>query len=502
MSRPCKGNSGKLIALMDGSLRPRAADRLRQHLAGCPGCNAAFSRMSRGQQLLREMGQQDEEDLSNISWKRIEAQLHWKLSQDDHKRQPRRRVSPIFALAGAAALGAMIGILVFTQLDLFDQQPGAAPPGVSRVAAKRAAVHEEELAAVVTLARGEVFLRTTRGNKAPLNPDRPLMQGDRVITGEGRLAFQWEQDTGLRMVPRTEVKLDRLGEINQQLALNSGRIYLQVRKRRPEQSFSVVAAGIRATVKGTHLSVGLQDGAVTVSVYTGLVHVAPVDGRWPGVDVPAGKQVAVPPRSTTAPAPVAVSERPEVSLINLQPWTSFQRLMAASAMLTVDSRPSGAELRLDSRVMGSTSIRVRGSFARHLLELYRDGKLVHSQWVELSPNMTKVVLNVPRPRSKVALASGRESEDILSTAQRLERVIGRRCYARLKRAHPDLRGKLTIRLRVDSAGMVSSARLERATHTSKVVWKCARRILQRWRFTSIKNSEVVLPFRLNPASHK
>ena len=36
MSPPCKGNLGKLMGLMDGTLRPGTADRMRQHLSSCP----------------------------------------------------------------------------------------------------------------------------------------------------------------------------------------------------------------------------------------------------------------------------------------------------------------------------------------------------------------------------------------------------------------------------------------------------------------------------------
>ena len=487
MSPPCKSNLGKLMALMDGSLRSGAADRMRDHLSRCPGCNTAYERMTKGQQLLREIG---EEEPSDISWKHIEAQLHWKLSREDKEPERTSRWSPVLALAGAAALGAFIGILVFSGVgDLLPgKSPGVKGPGAvaSRPTAP-AKVVDEELAAVVTMARGDVFLKSTRGQKAPLNLSRPLLQGDRAITDQGRLALQWEEGTGLRMVPSTELVLKKLGTNNQLLALERGKIYVQVSKRKKHQRFQVLADGIRATVKGTHLAVGVKDGQVEVEVFTGLVAVESVNGSWKSVDVPAGHRVQMPVNSTSRPTLQKVEASPSVTLLNLQPWTSFQRVMAETGLMKVRSRPPGAELRLDSRILGDTNIQVRSTFTRHLLELYRDGKLVHRKWVTFTPDMSEVVLNIPRPRHIKISAKTALSLD--QATMRLGHKIRDLCFDRLSKTNPDLQGTLLLRLSMNRHGKVERVRLKRATGGAKLWWKCAQRTALRWSFPPDKDKQ-------------
>jgi len=438
--------------------------------------------MTRGKQLLREIGE-DEEDPSNISWKHIEAQLHWKLSKENQEPEKTRRWRPVLALAGAAALGAFIGIMVFSNVGemLTGETPGVTDPG--HVAVKPTApakVVDEELAAVVTMARGDVFRKSSKGDKAPLNLSRPLLQGDRAITGDGRLAMQWEEGTGLRMVPSTELALSKLGSSELLLELDKGKIYVQVKKRKPHQRFQVLADGIRATVKGTHLAVGLNDGQVEVEVFTGLVAVESVHGAWKSVDVPAGHRVQMPVNSRTRPTLQKVSESPSVSLLNLQPWTSFQRVMAETGLMKVRSKPPGAELRLDSRVLGDTNLQVRSTFTRHLLELYRDGKLVHRKWVTFSPDMSEVVLNIPRPKPIKILASTAISLD--QATVRLGHKIRDLCFDRLSKVNPKLQGTLLLRLSMNRHGQVRKVRLRRATGAARLWWKCAHRTAMRWSF--------------------
>ncbi len=487
MSPPCKGNLGKLMGLMDGTLRPGTADRMRQHLSSCPGCNTAFERMTKGQQLLREIG---EEDAPDISWKGIEAQLHWKLSKEDKEPVRTRRWSPMLALAGAAALGALVGILVFTGGDLFDGTPGPSggtPHGVAVRKSPPPQPVDEELAAVVTMARGDVFRRSTRGEQSPLDLSRPLLQGDRAITGNGKLAMQWEAGTGMRMVPRTELVLSKLGTNTQLLRLERGKIYVQVAKRKPHQKFQVLADGIRATVKGTHLAVGVKDGQVEVEVFTGLVAVESVSGAWKSVDVPAGHRVQLPVNSSQRPKLRKVKDSPAVSMINLQQWTSFQRVMAETGMMKVASRPSGAELRLDRRVLGDTNLQVRSTFSRHLLELYRDGKLVHSKWVQFTPTMKEVVLNIPRPRA--IKISTKTAMSLDQATIRLGHKIRDLCFDRLSKTNPDLQGTLLLRLSMNRHGKVKRVRLKRATGASRRWWKCAQRTALRWSFPPDKDKQ-------------
>ena len=487
MSPPCKGNLGKLMGLMDGTLRSGTADRMRQHLSSCPGCKTAYDRMSKGQELLREIG---EEDAPDISWRGVEAHLHWKLSKEGKEPVRTRRWSPVLALAGAAAFGALVGILVFSGGDLLKSisgPGGAAPSKVAKRPAAPPSPVDEELAAVVTMARGDVFRKSTRGEQTPLDLSRPLLQGDRAITGDGKVAMQWEAGTGMRMMPRSELVLSKLGTNTQLLQLDRGKIYIQVAKRKPHQLFQVLADGIRATVKGTHLAVGVKDGQVEVEVFTGLVGVESVSGAWKSVDVPAGHRVRLPVNSSVRPSLTKVEDSPQVSLINLQRWTSFQRVMAETGMMKVASRPPGAELRLDKRALGDTNLQVRSTFSRHLLELYRDGNLVHSKWVQFTPTMKEVVLNIPRP--KQIKISTKTAMSLDQATMRLGHKIRDLCFDRLSKTNPDLQGTLLLRLSMDRHGKVQRVRLKRATGASRRWWKCAQRTALRWSFPPDKDKQ-------------
>lgn len=499
MSLPCKGNLDKLLSLMDGSLRPRAAERLHAHLERCPGCAEAHRRLSRTRALFREINNEEPGDLS---WKRIEAQLHWQLAKQQPRERRPARALKVFALASTAAAGLLIGVLFLA--PLVKKQPAAPTPPAPALATSPAPapLPVEELAALVTKLQGEAYLLPTRGHRTRLEMNRPLLQGDRVLTRpKGRLAMQWEQGTGLRMVPQSEVELLKMNTARQKIALWQGQAFLQVRKRNPGQAFTVVAQGIRVLVKGTHLSVAVNPDQVSVECYSGMVQVEPVDQRWEAVQVPAGFRVSVLTNSNSRPVLTRVEHSPPASLLNLQPWPSFQRVMASSGILPVRTRPAGLELRLDSQPVGSTNIQLRSPYKNRLVELYQDGRLVQRRWVDFTPAMSGKVFSM-RPSADLPDLTPAEVLVIRRTTRQHRAPQIRSCYERALKRDPKIEGVLTLQLRIAKDGTVARAKkLHQSTIKNQYVIKCALNRAQGWKFPRSKRGgayTIKLPFNLTP----
>jgi ferric-dicitrate binding protein FerR (iron transport regulator) len=488
---------------MDGSLRPGLAQRLRRHMDACPACSEAYQRMVQTQELCREMNQ-DEPD--SVSWKKVEAQLHWKLSREGKEaaksRQPARNPR-VLALAGTTVLGVLVGLFLLSPLVSRLGDDGCTTPVTQQRLVLTAPVENEELAAVVTKLRGKAEVLSTRGELAPLDLNRPLLQGDRAMTDRRSvLALQWEAETGLRLVPNSRVHLRALRTKTQVLSLEQGKLYTHVGKRKPGHGFFVVAGGVRVVVKGTHLSVGMDRDAVEVAVYEGLVRVEPVDNTWDGIDVPAGFHVVVPSGANSTPKLVMNSTSPGVSLINLQPWESFQRVMATTGQLPVRSRPSGLELRLDSEPVGTTNIVLRSPYRSRLLELYKDGKQVLRQWIDFQPNLSGRVVNLkPVILPEVTLLSPRILATIRRNTQRQAAPMIRPCYERRLKTNPRLEGELFLQLTVNGKGRVVRASPGRKTTIRDAyVVRCAVNKALRWTFPPRKTGRYTfsLKFNLSP----
>ena len=382
--KPCKGNSSKLIALMNGSLRPRAADRLRRHMEGCPGCTEAFRRLMRTQGLLRELGQAEPPPLP---WRQIEAQIHWQLARPGEEKRP-WLLTRLLPLTGAAVVGAVATLLVLWLVGPALLPPPRTAPIMTTVRTPaRTVVLEQELAAVPTMVQGEVFLITSNGRQ-PLGLDQPVAQGARVATGDGRVSMQWSKGSGLMLSSHSEVELQQLTSTRQRLQLHEGRVRSRLARLCKGCSYVVKARGIQASVRGTVFDVAIGDATVDVEVAEGRVKVAPTAGGW-GVEVPAGFRVQVPFDARTAP-PLLPFGKPAGPRVHVLPWPSLARALATSSLLTLESHPSGADLFLNSTPVGSTNLALRGAPGRHLVELYRDGKLVDQRWLELGEQPGRV----------------------------------------------------------------------------------------------------------------
>ena len=516
MSRPCKGNFDRLLGLMDGSLRPRAAERLRLHMENCPGCANAFRRLQSTKRLCREAATGE---LPELNWREIETKIHWRTVREGNKTPPRVIWRPALALAGSAAVGALITALVFLGMAQRPAPPSGLTPARVAVKANPAPVvcpsqeaQPEGLSALPTLLQGEVYLLTASGLKTPMELNRPLFSGDRAITYKGRAARQWSDGTGLRMTKQSEVELKELTTRDQDLVLWQGKIFLEVARRKAEQNeLAVLSQGLRVSVKGTHLSVARQGDNLVVEVFRGSVVVSPQDGRWKGVEVPAGFALATPLDGGGKPQldrlPVnAISFQDSVSHMNLVPWTGLKDVLGGTGPLRVTSNPAGATLHLNSLDVGTTDITLRRPYRNHLIELYRGGRLIQKQWVNFTPGLKTVALRgspaalLPRIRKASQIP---EVSAALGPAT-IKRKHGQvqRCYERRLKQNPKLKGTLEIVISVDGDGRVLGTRLGRkGTIRDPYLERCALSHAQAWRFAPAKDGrpyDVSFPFELAP----
>ena len=494
MTRPCKGNAGRLVELLTGSLRAKAADRLREHMAGCPGCSAAYERLRRAQELCRSIG---EAPAPPLSWRQIEAQVHWKLAQSQpHIQTARPRLArwlpAVGALAAAVVVGAVAGGFLFggsATRTWRSTEAGISPVG--------APLHDEELAAVVTMASGEVSVLSSRGRERVLDPSRPLLQGDRLVTGgTGRVALQWADRTGILLGESSELELRQLRTTASQLVVWQGRIVAHVGRLLPAQRFEVLARGVRAAVKGTHFALATAAEAVEVEVYSGVVEVSRVASGSAPLVVAGGQHLRVPLASGAQPPMARSAPAPAPTLLNLQQWASFQRVMAGTGLLALESTPVGAEVRWDAAQVGTTNLTLRGGLGRHVVELYQDGKLLRRQWVEVQASHGRLALDVrPRVLKPVAAKLPVGFHEFF----RHRTVQIQACYERQLKHNPSLEGKLALRVEVDREGRVTRVSLDSDTFLDPKVGQCAVGAVQRWHFPAPGSEvEVVYPFQFRP----
>lgn len=492
--KPCRGNTPRLIALLDGSLAAEEADRLRSHLEGCARCRTAYARLEKTASLCRELGSQPAPELP---WRKIEAQIQWRLNRPEREEsQPRARASSWprgLALAGATAFGALAAIALMTWLAPAPPSPAPARPLV-RAAPSATRAEHAELAALVTLAAGEVKLVPAGGVARALVLTRPILEGDRLLTGpNARVGLQWSKGSGALLLGDSDAELRRLRSREQELVLHHGRVAAQLAPLPPRGRFSIVASGLRASVRGTQFAVALQREQVEVEVFEGVVEVEPTDGRWRAVRVPAGFTLRADGRSGPRPTPVSASGAPGFAF-NLQPWPGLFQAMVGSGLMSVESRPEGAEIRFDAQPVGTTNLTLRGSVGRHLVELWRDGKLLRRQWVEVELNPGRIALDVEQTRPPTPRLPASVYEVFRRRAIQIQQ-----CYERVLKAEPTLEGKLTLRVTITKDGKVEDARLETDTLRDPRVGQCALATVRRWEFPAGTSPvELVYPLHLRP----
>lgn len=507
MTRPCKSNVGRLFKLMDGRLRPGAAEALRAHMKVCPGCAKAYDRLVATRELCREIGQKEPPELA---WRRTDTQLRWRLARDE---RPSRLwyVQVGLSLAGASAIGALAALLILDLAHRPEAPPTAAIPRSAPASRPAVAPASAVLAleALPTLIQGEVEVLSGQGRRQRLTLGRLALQGDRVRTGAGRVALQWQEQTGLLLVEDSEVELASLTRVRQELVLWQGEVDVEVGRRQADEWFSVLAQGIRARVRGTRLTVATGWHQVKVAVHEGSVLVDPLDGSWEPVLVPSGFMVEAAVSGREQPSlrriPSEVSSKGRPGRLNLQPaFTTSAEVLARTGNLLIRSDPPGAEIRLDGQVLGFSDLQARSAFSRRLIEAYREGVLVERRFVEFQPDLREVEVKGEPEGPRILSASllprpvQRVLRDVLTP--QLGAAI-RRCYERRLKQNIELKGKLELVLTVEKDGRITQTRLVRDTLRDAYVARCSLDRAQRLRVDSVALSRsypISLVFDLTP----
>jgi ferric-dicitrate binding protein FerR (iron transport regulator) len=519
MKRPSAKEVDALVALAEGRLSGKRKQELSARVENEPHLATAFARLKNARAALTEIA---EEQPPEVSWRQIEAQVHWQLAQseDTTRRGPLLRFAMVaVVLLVGAALGVVIDRVALdasgkngspqTLVQLIPTPILSIPVDVSTQGGNN------EIAALAMAITGDVKVLPAGGSITRLTLNRPVLPGERVMTGrDSRVALQWQDKTGGLLSAESEIEVATLRQKMQLFTLWNGQVLFQVKKQPkdlPEhlrRRFVVNAHNLQVRVVGTQFSVRVQQGVSEVEVYKGEIEAwmrDPKTGKVYGepISVKAGFRLRVGHEKAAKPLlsalPRSARERARKTQIHLGPWKSLHEVLADTGLLDIISKPAGADLRFDSRNLGRTNLRIRGRRGRHLIELWRHGKLQKRRWVEIKGHgLPQQVRTNLRPK---AAPIARLDGGIADQFRRHAPLI-RACYERQLKRHPGLSGKLVLRVSIAENGSVTKVGIDRNTlaknGTSKVgatrVATCARAVISRWRFPAGNSAEVVYPF--------
>ncbi|MCA9671685.1 MAG: AgmX/PglI C-terminal domain-containing protein [Myxococcales bacterium] len=528
----CRHDIDKLRALAEGRLSERAASKVRQRIDSCESCASKLKRLEAIRASLRDIA--DLEPPDDINYRLVEAQVNWQLSQDERgetKRASDRRgglalrpalVFGTLVLLAGIAIGALMQYrggagLALTGVAYVDKaaKPSKAPAAAT--ASKAAAQpFDGALAALPTVLGGDVRVIDYHGKSHVLQLTRPVLPGETLVTGkDGRVSLQWGGGSGVRVEPSSRVTFAELTYNIQALRLGYGGVELEIAKRRADQHVAVVAGPLRSEVHGTRFLVRRDEARAELHVVRGVVRASPTGRAWTSleqgsvankgdvtnrgghkhqltnnaVDVTAGYVLKV-----DGDGPPTLSRRVDKNdkqlSLNLLDWQSLAAALASSGTLAVLTRPIGADLTLDSVHVGPSNLRLRLRIGRHLVGVWRDGKLLHKRWVEIGSGPSKLELALRAQEKPLP-------PPIVSMLRRRAPQL-RGCYERRLKVAQSLKGKLRIKLSVDDSGAVEDASVLRDTLDDKRVGMCVVNVIKRWHFANKKALTVVFPLVFRP----
>jgi hypothetical protein len=175
---------------------------------------------------------------------------------------PRRppRLGPIVALSAVAAAAAA-GVLVYSRGR--PQQP--ADPVVKGVVAPVPARAE------LVLSSGQVEI----GGQLAAVGGRPLGEGDRVTTRDGRGCITIDPEVDVCLAPHTSAVIESLNLASSRVRVEAGTALATLTERQRNSSFAITAEDVSATARGTVFAVTREpSGQVEVAVVDGIVDVA------------------------------------------------------------------------------------------------------------------------------------------------------------------------------------------------------------------------------------
>jgi len=376
-----------------GRTSEREAARIKQHVDRCSRCSASAERLARARGAMNEIAAAQAPDLA---WDRIGVRLYWENSSARHAalRKPehsvwRRRFA--FAVVGGALLAAG-GLVAMTMLG--GDRPEApravaAPTGAAAPSPGEQAPVPAAMRGVVTFASGRASIDGAPVDTATLF-ERPIGAGTRLDSASGgRLVVQFGHQSGFALGPGSSLVVRRFDDAGVELDVLHGTLDVEVSKRRPGQTFAVIAGRHRVSVRGTAFRVDHRNGELEVACAHGRVVVT--DGASE-VALDAGEMIHLLREVMLARAarqqidPERLAEL-ESSLDGplLPAWTEPRALFDTSSIVDVAASP-GQEVRLDGVDVGEGAFVLRVMSGRHKLQVAdATGDFAAGTWVEAGP---------------------------------------------------------------------------------------------------------------------
>lgn len=400
-----------------GRLGDREAARIRQHVDDCPRCSGQAERLARARGAMNEIAGQPAPELG---WDRIGVRLYWENSSARHAALRRQERSPWpRRIALGATGGALLAMGGFAAVAMLAGDRGADPRTAAPAPSAAAAPAADQPAApaamrgVVTFASGASSI-----DGAPVDVgtlfERPIGAGTRLASApRGRLVVQFGHESGFALGPASAVYLRRFDEQGVELEVEGGSLDVKVSKRRPGQSFTVVAGRHRIAVRGTAFRVDRTGDRLEVACTHGRVVVS--DGASE-VALDAGQHLSLLREVMLARAarvqidPERLAEL-EASLSGplLPAWTEPRALFDTSSMLDVAAAP-GQEVRVDGVDVGDGAFVLRVMSGRHKLEVAdQSGDFGAGAWIQAAPGERRSAR--ARPDGAVRVGAARDIAD-------------------------------------------------------------------------------------------
>lgn len=372
-----------------GKTGEREAARIRLHVEGCPRCSDKAERLARARGAMNEIAGTPAPELG---WDRIGVRLYWENSSARHAalRRPERSPWPR-RIALAVTGSALLAMGAYAAFTLAGEQPGPGRPAAAPAVMAASAPAELPVAmrGVVTFASG-----ATSVDGVPLDSqalfDRPIGAGTRLGSAPtGRLVVQFGHQSGFALGPGSSAYLRRFDDEAVEIEIVDGSLEVEVSKRRPGQSFTVVAGRHRVSVRGTAFRVDHRNGELAVACAHGRVVVT--DGARE-VALDAGQQIHLlrevmlerAARRQIDPERLAELEA-SLSGPLLPAWTEPRALFDTSSTIDVSASP-GQEVRLDGIDVGEGAFVLRVMSGRHKLEVADErGDFGAGAWIQAEP---------------------------------------------------------------------------------------------------------------------
>ena len=383
----------RLADAASGKTGEREAARIKQHVDDCQHCSRQAERLARARSAMNEIAGTPAPELG---WDRIGVRLYWENSSARHAALRRQDPSPWprrIALAGTgAALLAMAGFAAVTLISDPTSPPRAAARPDTAASASlsgRQAATPTAMRGVVTFASGSASIDGAPVDTAALFA-RPIGAGTRLESASnGRLVVQFGHESGFALGPGSSLYLRRFDDEGVELEVIDGSLEIEVTKRRPGQSFEVIAGRHRVSVRGTAFRVAHRNGELDVACAHGQVVVT--DGASE-VALDAGQQIhllrqvmlARAARSQIDPERLAELES-SLSGPLLPAWTEPRALFETSSTIEIAASP-GQEVRLDGIDVGEGAFVLRVMSGRHKLQVADDtGDYGAGAWIDAGP---------------------------------------------------------------------------------------------------------------------